>query len=556
MARFLAVDWDDNEIRYLLASLKKDRLTTLKIGSAPLEHESGDENDPLAAPLRTFRTRFKERRLEKCRTSLLLGRSAFDMFPLELPAASDAELPDMVKNQVMRELPGFFEVDPVDYIPITDQAAPQRRLLALTLSAVRRQKLQRAFRTLGFPIARLGSRNVAAAELALRSDLFVSTRKDAEADAPATPEHPSFGSTDPILIVTILTNEVELTTLLDRKIVALRSFKLPESLDNEEFDERVAAEIVRTATIGVPDESDQPIKRMILYGTQEEHEPLVRLLQDRELDVLLVNPFEIHDLVCDERPEFPGRYAPLLGALRAVGEGRREAVDFLAPKEKPRPVNHARLTVMALLIIAILGYGLYQWNAVAIGRLTVEADRLSKERDDLAAEIKKYANQYFILNRTRIWDMQGANWLDELRDISINFPGAEDLVITQMTFDSGPINNNPNITGAIRLRGMVRDLSVLRLLQQKLHQGRFHRMQFPAPSRNPAGGGYPWLFSTTIYVFRRANPMTYLQSLSPELQRESYYLPNGQPATPPKPGDPSVGADSGVRPVPIQPPAN
>jgi hypothetical protein len=71
-----------------------------------------------------------------------------------------------------------------------------------------------------------------------------------------------------------------------------------------------------------------------------------------------------------------------------------------------------------------------------------------------------------------------------------------------MTF-SGPINTrDQRIVGSITLSGMARDPSVLMKLQNDLHSSRRYLMQYSAPRPNPAGGGYPWLFSTTIYRLR------------------------------------------------------
>jgi len=104
--------------------------------------------------------------------------------------------------------------------------------------------------------------------------------------------------------------------------------------------------------------------------------------------------------------------------------------------------------------------------------------------------------------QTQLWESQNVVWLDVLRDLSEVLPGNTDLVVARMTFRTGPIDNNPRSAGTIELYGMVRDPSVLRDLQSRLHLSGRYLMQTPTQTPNPAGGGYPWLFRTTIHRLR------------------------------------------------------
>jgi hypothetical protein len=65
------------------------------------------------------------------------------------------------------------------------------------------------------------------------------------------------------------------------------------------------------------------------------------------------------------------------------------------------------------------------------------------------------------------------------------------------------LENNPRFSGLIQMNGMMREPSVLLKLQTDLQRQGLYLMQFPAPSANPAGGGYPWLFRISIYRLRR-----------------------------------------------------
>ncbi|MDR3110640.1 MAG: hypothetical protein LBU65_13310 [Planctomycetaceae bacterium] len=529
MARILAVDWDDNDVYFLLGNLKNDKLSVLKTGTASILPDDGAAVETSAksgvpqSVLLAIETLLKENRVDKCYTMLVLGRWYLELHHISLPASRESDLPSMARNVMLRDVPSFSELDPIDYITLAGGETSERKLALVTMSVVKRQKLSAAFRKIGRPLSKIEYRGAAAAELLVHNKI--------------KPEHQNLS-----LVVTILSSEVELTTLYGEQLVAFRSFKIPENADETETTERIFAEIVRTINVALPDVIDLPIETVYIFGAENEWKLLAARLLERSLEVVILNPFSLENVTCTTPPEQPSRFAALLGAaFSAAGNGKqRSAFDLLDPKEKPKPPNIARWVVFAILFLGICCYGLYQWNTMAIERLKDDANKLEEDMKKLAGEIQEVRNPYFFLSRTQVWDNQCANWLDELRDLSILLPEAEDLVITQMTFQSGPVGNNVNITGQILLRGMVRDTSVLQVLQAKLQNGRYHRMVLPVPTRNPAGGGYPWLFTTTIYCFRRQYPQTYLYALPKELQEESNNpvqpapLPT-LPQTPPQP---------------------
>ena len=539
MTRLLAVDWDENEVRFLLGNLKNDQLTVLKTGAASLDadDESGETvgkgvlSPPVFSALQVL---LKDHHVEKCRTILVLGRWNLELHHLTLPASREEDLPAMVRNVMLREMGTFSELDPIDYLTLTGSETEERQLALVTISAVKRQKLATLFRGIGRPLTKIEYRGAAAAEL-LTHRLI-------------KPESEKLG-----LAVTLLNREVELTMLLGNRLADFRSFKIPETADEAEATERVVSEIVRTATVGLPEITDLPVETLYLFRAGDEWQGLADKLADRSFEIVPVDPFALPGITCAHPPESPSRFASLLGALLAAAPGKRPTFDLLDPKERPKPPNIARWIVFAILFLGICGYALYQWNALAIQQLKEEADKLETEVKTLAEGITGLRNPYFFLSRAQAWDNQGANWLDELRDLSVVFPEAEDLVMTQMTFQAGPINRNPNIIGQIQLRGMVRDPAVLRMLQAKLQAGRYHRMSTPVPTRNPAGGGYPWLFSATIYCFRRPNAATYLTMLPVELQRESYQAvqPAAVSSPPASTSSPSPVAETPVSPAPL-----
>lgn len=500
MARFLAIDWDEAECRYALATVQKGTVTVRKVGSAPIEVPN-DETEggsltssvtELAHLATTLRAVIKEERIDPAPTLVSLGRGKVEMLYQTLPPSRDSEIPALLKNQLLRELSGFSDFDPIDYLILADSTEEGRSVLALTILLVYRQGLVRTLRSIGRAPQKIGFRPIAATELILRSDL-----------APKQFE--------PGLIVNVVGNDVDLVLLEGEKIVTLRSFRLPEQLSFADSAQRIATEIERTLTVGNEDFAEESIRKIFLFGTEEDWRPLVELLQKVSLqkessqkdglNVVVVNPFELPGIVSATQPEQPGRFAPLLGLLlsHSGAPALKTDIDFLHPREAPKATNYVRAAVLALFLLAICGFGVYHWNQSVVRGMEQELARLESEYKEVATQFQQVRPIWNVLQQTQNWDAQGVSWLDELRNLSITLPGEQDLVVTQMSFATGPINNNPRIAGMIQLSGMVRDPTVLMNLQRQLHAKGIYQMRYPSPSPNPAGGGYPWLFRTTIY---------------------------------------------------------
>ncbi len=473
MVRLLAVDWDDVELRYLLGSVQKENLTVLKAGVCPLDTESD--------PATVLRTVAKEERIEPCPILLGLGRNKVELLYVTLPPCSVTEIPILLRNQLLRELPNFSEQDPLDFLALDDDSDGERHVLTATISLLNRQSLIRSFRSIGRSPKRIGLRSLLAAELIVHGEA-----------APAELES--------ALSVCAVGNDVDLTILEGRRIVSTRSFRLPDGLSLTETTERIASEVQRTVTVGTEGLAGVPIKQVLLFGNDEEWKSLLEALRKRGLDVRLVDPFALEHVTAKTLPDQPGRFAPLLGLLSGELPNRKTAIDFLHPKEPPRPANYALLVVLTLFFLGILGYGLFYWNQQVVHGLEQEFAALENEDKEVSLQFQQAQPIWNVLRQTQYWDSQGAIWLDELRELSVVLPLEQDLVVTQMSF---AVSTNPRFTGSIQLAGMVRDPSVLLTLQNNLKAKGIYWMSDPKPSTNPAGGGYPWLFRTTIWRIKR-----------------------------------------------------
>lgn len=497
MSHFLVLDWDENELRYLSADVQKGALTVHKIGSAPILPPSDEADESSAGTLTgynhklpplfaTLRTLVKEERLDAPSTLIALDRSKADILYQTLPPCSEQEIPVLLKNQIIRELPHYAEHDPIDFVVLCSPDKEEQRILAAGIPLVFRQEIVRSFRSLGKSVCGIGFRPLAAADLFLRTE-FVSQEQE------------------PVLLVNIVKTDVEALVLLGKQVYSVRSFRLSEQLALAEMTEQIAEEIERTVAVGVESAETEPIKKVFLFGTEDEWTQLAETLTSKRLEVTVVNPLTVPGITVSKNAELPtdsGRFAALYGLLlshQAVQKTSVQTIDFLRPKEPPKPRNYVPSILLAIVLLVVGGYGVYHWNAGVIQDLETELAAVKEEHQKTAAQLQAVNPSYQVLSQVRNWEMLNVPWLDDLGDLSQAFPGEQDLVITRMSFTTGRTGNNPRIAGTIQLAGMVRDPAVLLKLRNDLQAKGIYLVRYPAPAPNPAGGGYPWQFQTTIY---------------------------------------------------------
>jgi hypothetical protein len=397
--------------------------------------------------------------------------------PQKLPPCKETEIPLMLKNQVLREVSGSTEFDPLDYL-VLERSPEGQRVLALTISWSFRKSLLRIFRSLGHPPLHIGFRAGNAAEIVLR-----------------TPELLDGDPSEPRLVVNTVGNDVDLILIAEGRITALRSFRLPV----EHRQENLAGEIERTLTIGLEGATFQPIRHVVLFGSGTETTLFSHLLQSG-FAVQCLNPFTLPNVSVSQEVTDPEKFAPLIGSLLLQSQKGKPVLDFLHPKEAPKPPNYARPILLVLVLLGILCSGLYYWNQTVIADLEKQLADRKTEHQQLTEEVQQLRPSWNVLYQTQFWEYQNVVWLDVLKELSEVLPSDRDLVVTQMTFSTG--STNPRFAGTITLIGMARDPSVLQKLQSDLQLSGRYLVQNPVSSPNPAGGGYPRLFRTTIYRLR------------------------------------------------------
>ena len=477
MARFLAIDWDETECRYAVGNLHHEKIVVRDAGIVPLT--AGESESSLTSLALAVHSLGKEEKIGSCPLLISLGRHEIEWLQQKLPPCKETEIPLLLKNQVLREVSGSSELDPLDYLNL-ESSSEGHRVLALTISRMFRNSLVRSFRSIGYPPLHIGFRGGNAAELVLQH----ATLLDGE-------------STEPRLVVNTVGNDVDLIVIAEERIIAMRSFRLP----TEHWQENLANEIDRTLTIGLEGTAPLQVRHVILFGDGTETKLSYNLSQCG-LNVQFLDPFTLPNVSVSKEISDPEKFAPLIGSLVIQAQKIKPVIDFLHPKEAPKPPNYVRPVLLTLALLGIVCFGLYYWNRTVISSMEKQLAAVKAEHQQVADALRQLQQGYVVLKQTQLWESQNVLWIDVLKELSEVLPSNTDLVVAQMTFATGSINNNPRLAGAITLEGMVRDPEVLRKLQNDLQLSKRYAMENPSPRPNPAGGGYPWLFRTVIYRLR------------------------------------------------------
>ncbi|MDR1493906.1 MAG: hypothetical protein LBT05_14485 [Planctomycetaceae bacterium] len=509
MTLFLAADWDGVEIRAVLAALQRGSIKVLKAESLPLEFGKSTENSPAKADVgQSLQTLLKQYKIQKSRLLLGLNRESVEILTFPLPKAKPEELPDLVKNQVLRDSSAFSENHPLDFVVCPSSDGDSLRAIAATISRSQLKEYRNIAQTAGLRAKRIEFRLLALAELYLRSNVADNL---------------------PRLLVQCTSDEVDMVVIAESRVVFVRSIRLPESLGGEEKTSRIAAEIMRTIAVSRQDLEGESLEKIILFGNSEEYESLREQLTDQELNAQILNPFQLSCVQIPARAKItgaevsPGRYAALLGMILSEQSKSPTRIDFLHAREKPQPLNIARFIVLFLLLLGVVGYGAYAQNNRVLKQMENQLTELNGDVKKLQAEYQQLYPEYTQLYSAAMWENQQLIWLDELRDISVRLPSEQDIMITGMQYSYGRRFNN-QICGAIDLTGRIRDLNVLSFVKRTFDADRFHYVQILAQQPNQRGGGYPYSFSIRIYTFRQP-PQVFVQRLTPELQQLSRVAP-------------------------------
>ncbi len=491
--RLLALEWSESEARLAVASLCGEEVVVEHAFCEPLEstpsgepgHAKSGSDSGQPAPDATpeeigkrIAAALSARGIRRVETVVAIGRASIELRQMTLPPAPDDELPEMVRFQALREFNALQEDWPLDYIPIDEDATEPRNVLAAAIAPELVEQIQGTCRAAGARLRRLILRPCAAASLFCR--------RQAE------------GLPKARLLVDLLADEADLTVMIDRKVIFLRTARLPgDPLTDPESTQAFLVEIRRTMAAVHNQLSGRRVESIALCGSGQRHAALCEQIGERlGIPTDLFDPFaglKLEGELERRLPEHPARFAPLLGMLVDELQGSAHAVDFLHPRHKPVPPSPIKWYALAGLGAALVVGGMVLYGVWQYGRLSDEVARLDAEVKTWEGRAAQTAKLEKAAKEIQSWQAGDQVWLDQFRWLSERLPPAKDAMLTQFQASSSARG------GEMKFDGLARSVESLKAVQDRLRDTN-HRLVGKEAAESGANKDYSLRFSSSVYT--------------------------------------------------------
>ena len=475
MARLLAIDWNHHEARYVIASTSRSGIQIEEASSIPLKR-TDDETG--ANPGGLIQSALAGKKVGNANALVGLGRASLQQWEFTVPPAKESELPLFVANLAMRESPNLSEDSVLDFVPETDHANESRDVTAFLLSAEQLDLINSTCAEADIVPSRVLLRQYSSASLFLKN-------------AASTQENS--------LLVNLVDDEADLTVISEGNVVFLRTVRLPNVRTEYSVARQLLTEIQRTLVVLPQNKlNGEDINSVTIFGQADDHQSLIEEFRDQlDLPIHTFDAFQAAGASSDVVPDDSGRFASLLGMLTDEASGRRHTIDFLNPRKpaEPRDLKRTILVAAGAVLAAAIVSG--WWINSALSEADDENAALASRLDELNDLVKRVEKKQKVIDAVAEWKTSNVTWLDELRDLSLRFPGRNEVMLSRLT-----IAPSQGGGGTVKFQGVVRDPSTVTNFEQNLRD-EFHELRTPRVEERPQNKSHPWHFETSMRILPR-----------------------------------------------------
>ncbi|MEX2142842.1 MAG: hypothetical protein WD894_26535 [Pirellulales bacterium] len=412
MPKYLALEWDEHEMRLAIASGRGSTAVLEKAFAVPLPAVADGQTQPAATVAAALRQALAGESLRRVETLAVVGRPSIELKELSLPPAPDEDLPDMVRFQALRDFTQLSEDTPLDFIALPGEDQEHRSVLAAAISQELLGEIRSTCEQAGLELKHLVLRPCAAAALLKRHQAAAGQVR---------------------MFVDLLRDEVDLTVLDQDTPLLMRTTRLPGDASQPEFCRPVFLEIRRTIAAVQNKLHGRRVEKIWLCGDGPSQQTLSEMVKSElDLPTELFDPFtafELSGTLRQRLPEHHSRFAPLLGMLADAVAGDRHSIDFLQPRRRPAPKTRQRELAIAIACAAVLLLGFIGWTWWRMELLDGDIAQRQQEKASLEKKVKDNAKVEKEAKELNTWLAKDIPWLDAIQRLSTEGPKGEDAMI-------------------------------------------------------------------------------------------------------------------------------
>lgn len=466
MARFLALDWDHNQLHLVAATLKGG---AVRVQQAQVWLENQVPNPGETEALgKLLRQRLQEAGIAPAPVLACVGRDRVILKDIRYPAVPDPEEPAVVRFQAVKELTDPPDEVVIDYARTGEPVNGDRRALAL----IARKELVDAYQAIckaaGLRLAGLTPRpfGIAACVRRLAGSSVLTPAPEPQDAA--------------VAVLAMGDKWAEFCVYRGESLLFARAMTLGPNL---------AGEVRRNLAVHAGQAPQQPIGALYVTGGSEHAELRERLKDMLETPVYSFDPFS-----GVERPEVAlagrGGFTGAVGLLHAWAEKPELPINFVKPRQ-PRAARdpNQRKLIFAAAAAAGLLLAVVVFCYLQLAALDREIDLQQQVNSNLDSKLLTLEDDDRRFKALNDWNKGNVILLDELYNVTERFPEPRSIQLTHLTFT--PItraSNKDKYSVKVALKGILSDDAKLvdRLLDGLADEG-FRRAEPKQVSPNRGG---------------------------------------------------------------------
>ena len=482
MANLLVINWNARTLRYVYADAdRQGRLRVMDAGQDALSVE-GETHSAVLTGVQELVKRLKA---DKSRILILMNRGSVDSATLMVPPAAESELPALVQNLAMRDIPGATEQTPIDFIAFPPRADGTRSIRAMALVAEDHLLVRQLIQQIGTRLPR-----VLVNTHPLRAYVPAEIRNEQDTEA-AT------------MVVSRGDDVADVLLCVGGLPFLSRTIRLAADVPQFEINRYLQTEAQRTL-ISAGGQMAQPprIAHVVIVGNEQQTEGLDDALSEHfQVATLVVRPTS---MLADPSETDPlvnvvnsGSFAPLLAAAFEDASSITPAINFASPRRPPAAVNRTRqYLAIAAAITLVIGGGYYYIQS-QFSELDDETAQLVTRLNELKELVKETQTKRQLAATLAAWEKNRISWPDELRDLAERIPARPDLTVQQLTISAA----GPG-TAVATFRGVAKQPEVIARMENSLRD-KYHDIRVPGVREQQDGKEITSAFQATLTIRKR-----------------------------------------------------